>query len=92
MKKLKIIKTNLKRNIFFFLAIFFVTSCNSDLKSELHFTEYGSLLWVNDQIPDNVIKKAVEHTVENSSIIIAQVPWEPNDMQFMNNLDWYNSP
>ena len=91
MKKLKIRKTTLIRSFIFVLLVFSVTSCDSDLNSELRFTEYGSLLWLNDQMADNVIKKAVQYTVENSSIIIAQIPWDPSDMLFMNNLDWYSS-
>jgi len=36
------------------------------------------------------VKKAVKSTVENSSIIIAQIPWDPIDENFMENIDWYN--
>jgi hypothetical protein len=91
MKKLKIRKTAYKRITFFVLSLLFISSCDSDISTNSYFTEYGSLLWVNNQMPDDVVKKAVKETVENSSVIIAQVPWAPSDKQFLENIDWYNT-
>ena len=85
---------NLKTNIGFFyvvLIVFFLSSCNTVIEDDYSNTEFGSLLWVNEQMPDSVIKVAVEKTLENSSIIIAQIPWDPSDKLFMQNIEWYNS-
>lgn len=56
-----------------------------------YFKEGGSLLWVNEKHKDQAIKNAVKHTLENSSIIVAQVPWSPKDSSFFNNTAWYFS-
>ena len=86
--------TNLKavytKSIYFVFVLLFISSCNTNLNTKSYFTEYGSLLWVNNTMPDSVVKKAVKSTVDNSSIIIAQIPWDPIDENFMGNVDWYN--
>jgi hypothetical protein len=69
------------------ISIFFSCSKSEDL----YFKEGGSLLWINEQHEDTAIKNAVQHTVENSSIIIAQLHWTPHDSSFFENAAWYFS-
>jgi hypothetical protein len=74
------------------LPILFVTvllSCS--LSDKWYFKEGGTLLWINGKHEDSVIKKAVQHTLESSSIIVAQVPWKPNDSSLLVNTAWYSS-
>jgi hypothetical protein len=54
-----------------------------------YFKEGGSLLWINGKHEDIAIKNAVQHTLENSSIIIAQIHWSPHDSSFFHNVAWY---
>lgn len=75
----------------FVLIIVFVSACNVVIDNDYSKTEYGSLLWVNEHMADSVIKIAVEKTLDNSSIIIAQIPWDPSDNSFTQNIDWYSS-
>lgn len=69
------------------ISIFFSCSKSEDL----YFKEGGALLWINEQHEDSAIKNAVQHTLENSSIIIAQVHWSPHDSSFFDNAAWYFS-
>ena len=55
------------------------------------YKENGTLLWINGPINDHVIKYGVQQTLENSSVIIAQIPWSPNNKSFFNNIAWYFS-
>jgi hypothetical protein len=55
------------------------------------FKEVGSMLWVNATMPDTIVKLGVKETLENSSIIIAQVSWSPMDRSFITNVKWYHS-
>ncbi|OYU96171.1 MAG: hypothetical protein CFE21_07090 [Bacteroidetes bacterium B1(2017)] len=64
-------------------------SCSKS--EDLYFREGGALLWINEQHKDTAIKNAVQHTLENSSIIIAQVHWSPHDSSFFDNVAWYFS-
>lgn len=73
------------------LIIFIISSCNFSKNARTNNAEYGSLLWVNNKMPDSIVKKAVKYTVENSSLIIAQIPWEPNDKKSINYIEWYNT-
>lgn len=66
-----------------------VFSCSKS--KDLYIKEGGSLLWINEQHEDNAIKIAVQHTLENSSIIVAQIHWSPHDSSFFNNAAWYFS-
>lgn len=73
----------------YIILFLFLNSCtNSD---QWYFKEGGSLLWVNDALSDQAIKNAVAQTVENSSIIVAQVSWFPGDSSFFSNAAWYYS-
>lgn len=80
---------NLHRFVILSLLISIVFSCSKS--EDLYFKEGGSLLWINEQHEDSAIKNAVQHTLENSSIIIAQVHWSPNDSSFFDNAGWYFS-
>lgn len=71
------------------LSISIVFSCSKS--EDWYFKEGGSLLWINEQHEDTAIKNAVQHTLENSSIIIAQVQWSPQDSSFFHNAAWYFS-
>jgi hypothetical protein len=65
-------------------------SCK-DHSNKWYFTEVGTLLWVNEGLSDESIKIAVKETLDNSSIIIAQVSWSPSDSVFFHNAAWYHS-
>jgi len=80
---------NLNIRILIILALGLI-SCNNK-SDEWFFKEVGSLLWVNAEIPDSIIKTAVKETLENSSIIISQITWSPNDSNFIKNVKWYHS-
>ncbi len=80
---------NLHRFVILILLISMVFSCSKS--EDLYFKEVGSLLWINGQHEDTAIKNAVQHTLENSSIIIAQVNWSPRDSSFFDNAAWYFS-
>jgi hypothetical protein len=80
---------NLSRFVILSLLISIVFSCSKS--EDLYFKEGGSLLWINELHEDSAIKNAVKHTIENSSIIIAQVHWSPNDSSFFDNAGWYFS-
>lgn len=77
-------------HIFFIVFFMLFTTCdNIDKSGVTYFKEYGSLLWVNNKMPDSIVKKAVKETIENSSLIIAQVPWHPNSKTIIENINWY---
>ncbi len=76
---------------YFFLYILSSTFFSCSEPSDWYFKEGGSLLWINGQHKDSAIKSAVQHTLENSSIIIAQVPWSPDDSIYFDNINWYFS-
>jgi len=76
-----------------FLILMFLGSLffSCSVADNWYFKEGGSLLWVNRQLEDSVIKKAVQNNIENSSIIIAQIAWSPGDSSFFENTAWYFS-
>ncbi len=80
---------NLYRFLILILLISMLSSCSKS--EDFYFREGGSLLWINGQHKDTAIKNAVQHTIENSSIIIAQVNWSPQDSSFFYNAAWYFS-
>jgi hypothetical protein len=71
-----------------FLSIL-VFSCS--LSDNWRFKEGGTLLWVDSRHEDRAIKSAITHTLEYSSIIVAQIPWSPEDSSFFKNTAWYFS-
>ena len=76
----------------FMILCFLISIVFSCSKSEdLYFKEGGALLWINERHEDSAIKNAVQHTLDNSSIIIAQVHWSPDDSSFFDNTAWYFS-
>ena len=76
----------------FEILIILTTMVISCSKSEdLYFREGGTLLWINKQHEDIAIKNAVQHTLENSSVIVAQIHWSPLDSSFFDNASWYFS-
>jgi hypothetical protein len=80
---------NLCRFLILILLISMLSSCSKS--EDFYFREGGSLLWINGQHEDTAIKNAIQHTLENSSIIIAQVNWSPHDSSFFDNAAWYFS-
>ena len=64
-------------------------SCS--LSNNWHFKEVGTLLWVDSNHKDMAVKSAIQYTLEHSSIIVAQIPWSPNDSVFFKNTAWYFS-
>ena len=80
---------NLYRFVILFFLISMLSTCSKS--EDFYFREGGSLLWINEQHEDTAIKNAVQHTLENSSIIVAQVNWRPHDSSFFDNAAWYFS-
>ncbi len=80
---------NARKNIMLFLLSSILFSCS--VSDDWHFKEGGSLLWINGLHEDSAIKNAIQHALENSSIIIAQVPWSPDDTSYFDNAAWYFS-
>jgi hypothetical protein len=80
---------NKRRYVILILLISIFFSCSKP--KEWYFKDGGSLLWVNGQHEDTAVKSAVQHILENSSIIIAQVHWSPDDSSFFDNTAWYFS-
>ena len=80
---------NLYKFVILILLVSILSSCSKS--EDFYFKEGGSLLWINGQHEDMAIKNAVQHTLENSSIIIAQVNWSPHDSSFFDNVAWYFS-
>ncbi len=80
---------NNRKYVILILLISIISSCSKP--DEWYFKEGGSLLWIKVQHKDSAVKSAVQHTLENSSIIIAQVNWSPNDSSFFDNTAWYFS-
>jgi hypothetical protein len=66
-----------------------IFSCSSP--NTWYFKEGGTLLWVDSRHEDKAIKSAIQHTLEHSSIFVAQIPWSPNDSSFFKNTAWYFS-
>lgn len=93
--------TSDRRNLlisFLVSILLFVGSCgtssennSSDLLDHSVETEIGSLLWVNEFHSDSAVKEAVRHTLDNSTMIIAQISWSPHDSNFFNNASWYHN-
>lgn len=78
-----------KRKYFLILFVFLCSCSNSP--DNFSQREYGTLLWVGSSQKDSAIKKAVHHTLESSSVIIAQIPWSPNNDTFLKNIEWYSN-
>jgi hypothetical protein len=87
LKKSKIISGN-KIVHLVFLVLFFYSCTNS---SDWNKKDVGSLIWVNNNHEDFAIKNCIKNTIENSSIIIAQIPWKPYDSKFIEKVTWYHS-
>ena len=73
--------------VFVIQGLFYSCSQNTDW----YFKESGSLLWVNGSHSDEAVKKAVHYNLTNSSVIVAQIPWSPNDTSYFENARWYFS-
>lgn len=86
---LKLLTTSVKVTGMLILIVLISISCSKTNK--WYFKEGGSLLWINNKHDEIAIKSAVKNILENSSIIIAQIPWSPNDSSFFQNSAWYFS-
>lgn len=83
-------KTNIIVKSIFFISVFFILiSCDNRVQKQTVLT--STLLWVNQTHDDNAIKKAVKYTLENNSLVIAQISWSPTDSTFFKNIAWYKS-
>lgn len=82
---------SIRTYVILFLLSGILFSCSGDLSDNWYFKEGGALLWINGQHEDHAIKSAIQHTLENSSVIVAQIPWSPNDSSFFQNTAWYFS-
>lgn len=75
----------------FIVAVITFSSFSCNYKTDKwYFEEVGTLLWVNETMPDSVIKTAVKETLENSTLVVSQISWSPTDRSFMNNVEWYH--
>lgn len=81
--------SNKRPLIILFLLSSIIFSCS--VSGNWYFKEGGTLLWVDGRHEDKAVKSAIQHTLEHSSIIVAQIPWSPNDSSFFNNTAWYFS-
>ena len=76
--------------IFFaYLLWILLLSCDTPSNDWKPF-KVGTLLWVNEVMPDSIVKLAVKETLENSSLVVAQISWSPTDTIFLNNAQWYH--
>ena len=75
--------------IFFYLSLI-LPSCNQESEN-IFFKEVGTLLWVNESMPDSAVKLAVKETIENSTLIISQITWSSEDSSFIKNAQWYKN-
>ncbi|MDB2463803.1 hypothetical protein N9W69_03185 [Flavobacteriaceae bacterium] len=73
------------------LLLIVLISFSCSKTNKWYFKEGGALLWVDSNHNEIAIKSAVKNTLENSSIIVAQVSWSPNDSSFFKNCSWYSS-
>lgn len=80
---------NIRKCILLFLLSGILYSCS--VSEKWFFKEGGCLLWVNELHKDSAIKNAIKGILDNSSVIIAQVPWKPKDSSFFYNTAWYYS-
>ena len=78
----------IKKLFFIFICIFFLFSCKENRKN-FYFREIGTMLWISNEHKDSVVKMIVKETLENSSVIVAQIPWSPKDTTYFNNISWY---
>jgi hypothetical protein len=81
----------MKKIIIYFISLIFIFVSCATKSEDLIFKEVGTLLWVNNVMPDSVIKVGVKEMLENSSIVIAQISWSPSDSSFIKNPEWYHS-
>lgn len=72
--------------ISFFILLLLIISCSND---KWYFKEVGTLLWINELHDDATVKRAIEATLSNSSIIVSQVSWQPYDSLYFKNISWY---
>lgn len=79
----------LKKKTSFLLIVLISISCSKS--NNWYLKESGSLLWVNNKHDDFAVKSSVKNILENSSIIVAQIPWYPNDSSFFQKITWYFS-
>jgi hypothetical protein len=86
---IKLLSMSAKRKGKYLLLFLILSSCT--ITNNWYFKEGGTLLWVDNQLEDTAIKSAVKYTLENSSIIIAQIHWSPYDSSFFKNTAWYFS-
>lgn len=69
------------------MVTFLLGSCSNERKP----MEFGSLLWVDKCMSDSVVRRAVKECFDNTSMIVCQISWAPNDTTFLNNVDWYRN-
>jgi len=72
-------------NCFISILIFLLFSCSKERKP----MEFGTLLWVNDSMSDSLIRSVVSDCFDNTSMIVCQITWAPNDTSFFKNVEWY---
>jgi hypothetical protein len=48
----------------------------------------GAIYWVPPHAPDSLIRQGVAHTLAVSDILTAQIPWQPADTTFVQQVKW----
>tara|TARA_R110000823_G_scaffold315691_1_gene450153 strand:- start:143830 stop:144807 length:978 start_codon:yes stop_codon:yes gene_type:complete len=81
--------SNWKSWVMLFLLSSIIFSCS--VSDNWYSKEGGTLLWVDNKHEDSAIKSSIYNTMEHSSIIVAQIPWSPDDKSFFKNTAWYFS-
>lgn len=88
---MKLIKRNIKSLLILFCLIIILIftqefkSRKSNIKSAFNM---GMIYWKNENSSDIEIKKAIKVTLENSDILTAQIPWNPYNNNFINDIKW----
>jgi len=79
---------NKKILIYIYFSMILINSC--DFKSEklIRNFEMGLIYWPSKNSTDYDIKKGINLTVENSDILTAQIAWEPNTNNLVNDVEW----
>jgi len=70
-----------------FIFIFLLGSCSNERKP----MEFGTLLWVDKCMPDSLVRRAVKDCYDNTTMIVCQISWAPNDTSFLKNVEWYRN-
>jgi hypothetical protein len=63
-------------------------SCKANKPLENRTFQMGAMYWKPPQASDTLIKQAVQHMLDNSEILTAQIQWTPFDTNFSGQVKW----